>query len=749
MDLLTLSSALFLNPMESSMSRSNLKSELKHVYEEINVLLEDLDSLAAAIESDPNFRPYEKASTQNTNIDELIKKDAELSGQLSVLTSLKVVSAFIDEFKTNYDLWELENCYYSLQNMHKKLETIDLSNLSLRFQESLSTYIDSLHADLVDRIKDLLGKFWSIDRHKIQYINNVRMGEDEIEFEFEGFKVFLETCFYSDGHFDPNSWFTSEIRMGDTRDEVSNALSEIYTEYITYSKIITILKESLFSSDVQLVLCEDVLLFQHAKCQTEQVIASFENLAYFLLHISPKSCSSLILSQLGNTFVNEIVKFVKLRSNEVLTPDSSSKLELIKLNQMLVDLSEKVNTSWKYHETRLTSLLYDEHILNNLLLDKLLRNQVVELRSVFSDDSWKDVSIVQLKERSNCDQTVPAAKKKNMSGTDNPGDEDDEWRWHDEDDEDANGDGWEDEIDFNIDTNDSESAVNKEIEEEDPWESAWQDETLKLDKDVNSIHITRVPHLFETILGQFEAGCDQIGREKIASSYQYKLNVLLTSFMAMCMSKYEEWWQLYKDISYLTRNYSIRCDLFRLNELMEHYVGTHVKNMKKVAQNMVHQQLKNLQVNEKNPDWGITIESLLPYIKNVAYPAFTQLEDEKKLTAFITFLYNDCIVRQILAWKMISERNSENLAEFIKLVLSGTDRPTSNQNIGYQREKLSIIGRVLTSHLTEIMDMFSNGDFYLFTTEEIIQWITMLFADTGLRKECIEEIRTVRLESAI
>ena len=58
--------------------------------------------------------------------------------------------------------------------------------------------------------------------------------------------------------------------------------------------------------------------------------------------------------------------------------------------------------------------------------------------------------------------------------------------------------------------------------------------------------------------------------------------------------------------------------------------------------------------------------------------------------------------------------------------------------------KFDLVGRFLPLHLREITDMFYNGDFYLFGTDEIVQWIKLLFADTPIRQDAISDIYEIR-----
>ena len=67
----------------------------------------------------------------------------------------------------------------------------------------------------------------------------------------------------------------------------------------------------------------------------------------------------------------------------------------------------------------------------------------------------------------------------------------------------------------------------------------------------------------------------------------------------------------------------------------------------------------------------------------------------------------------------------------------------------HSREKLLTVSKILTAHLKDILNMFYEGEFFLFDTDEIVQWIILLFADTPTRRECIDEIRKVREEAEL
>ena len=100
----------------------------------------------------------------------------------------------------------------------------------------------------------------------------------------------------------------------------------------------------------------------------------------------------------------------------------------------------------------------------------------------------------------------------------------------------------------------------------------------------------------------------------------------------------------------------------------------------------------------------------------------------------------------VLGWETISEKDSEHLARFISSLLDVTENTNLNDVPLYKeyRAKVGLIAKFLPLHLKDIMSMFYDGDFYLFSTEEIIQWVKLLFADTPLREGAINEIYEIR-----
>ncbi|SCU99284.1 LAME_0G02564g1_1 [Lachancea meyersii CBS 8951] len=746
---------------------ARLDSELRSISQKLDSIFSDEDAVSVSIESDPKLKlldePVLKKEAKDTQT--LLARDAQLSKQLVVYRELSLVSDLVEEAKMNLQLLELENCFFSLQNIRKKLHALDLTRLPMRFEQDLKLHLDEMHANLILRCEDVMHQFWDIGARHITFVRNTTVGSDQVEVEYTQFRQFLTSCFYSEGNFQPTSWFVSSLSMSDTRETVTRKLSKIYADYIALELGQEKLKTFLFSTDVLLKIERNTTLeLVSMKCTLKETLHSFGAIVHFLSQVIIVDDANIILSRLGSTLAFEVLKFFKQNSNALLAPDDGHKVLLTELNNDLKHLSNSSNGNWVYDGRELDSMLNDDSVINNLKLDKLLQSQISRIREVFRTQDWKTASFVELPrtEASKSRSEIPVTQKEEESAHES----EDEWGWGHENDipeieEEEEHDGWDDEIELNDETElpmgdkqgsrtPSRSERRSGVLENDDWQSAWDENEGKGEEQPGSRKITKLPDLCFQVLQDFETGCDEIGRDKIQTVVDYKRNLLLTSFMAMCVCKCEDWWQLHRDIEYITLKYPDQRKIFRLRELDAHSVQTHVDNLKKTIKALMEQQFRNFQANDKAPNWGITVEFLLPYLETVAFPAIFKLQDPQMLSGFVEFVYHECFVSKVMSWRMISEKNSENLEEMIKLILTSTRHPMldADERCKYSREKLAVIGNVLTAHLTDIMHMFSNGDFYLFSTDEIVQWIVLLFADTSLRRECIDEVRTIRQEQS-
>lgn len=96
------------------------------IFMSIDSILGNRDALIQSIEQNLETPPLTathdgNSSTQELNRGQLMMKEEQLSSQLHDLNNLKILSGLLIEFKTNFELLELENCFYSLQSIRKRI----------------------------------------------------------------------------------------------------------------------------------------------------------------------------------------------------------------------------------------------------------------------------------------------------------------------------------------------------------------------------------------------------------------------------------------------------------------------------------------------------------------------------------------------------------------------------------------------------------------------------------------------------
>lgn len=752
---------------------------------DMEALFHDKDQIIRELRKDPLINKDDNQQVNGGEIQQessdLLQKEALLANELNTLGNLKILSNLLMEVKTNSELSELENCYYSLQSLRQKMRNnTAFLKQSFNFQQSISLYVDSLHLELVTELYEILTTgFWKITENTIQFTPIVKWGKDEVDIEYNAFMDFVTQQYFPQGGLDNQSWIISDMDNADSQEQVRAKLNVILKDYVNLASVVNMIKSSIFIPGKQIFYDEEKKILNFSKSaphgqNTATVLASFETVCDFILNGLTLRDMRILSSELGHLFNTEFTKFVKNNASIILDSlDSPLKNLVSSTNNKLIRLASETKTeNWSYSGKEIQDLLMNKQLYYNLLLDKILELHINKIRDIFEDPnkSWKTLETIELKHALSSTNTINENKGNNSLDTKQEKKEqhtsaakNDDWNWEADDDADA----WGDEIDLDIDDEEGKPAEEMEGEPEEEEENAW-DEAWAIDEDVNvndfsavsekkpsqdhnrtlnedRIEVTQLPKLFLTISQDFKNSFEDSHVDK--QYFGYKYNLLQTSYMAMCTNNlFNNWYQLYVDMRYLIEQDE---KLYRIKELTRNLLETRLNMKYRFVSRLVACQLTEFRENEKNPSWDATIESLLPYIlKEIIYPLekIKGEESTRYLLSFLNFLYNDCVTNKILKWKIISEVNSENLGELVSLLVNNTEIQILAKEPGYKamREKFATMGRFLPLHLKEIMEMFYNGDFYLFTTDELIQWIELLFADTPLRRNAIDDIHEIR-----
>ncbi|CAL9738601.1 protein transport protein Dsl1p [Monosporozyma servazzii] len=778
----------------------------------ISTLGLDRQTVLEAVSKDPILSSTHNTDDNKSihNLDHLLKlnneiltQDETLTTQLDDLTKLKTFRDLVMEFNANLELDEFENCYYSLKSLRNKIKDYNfiLLRQSFHFQRSLMKYIDAMHSRLIDNIYKLLfEKFWIIEENKsIEFNSTITVDSNELD--YDSFILLIDQLFFSDSM--DGGWFLNDMGICPEAENVRKKLLDIETTFINYDKLINIIKTNIFNPYIKFEYntIQNVLQFNKMSedDKVSNIIESFKCLTNFLNFVKAKTSmnTSTIIDPLGVIINNELLKFVRNNAPLLLYNNNNTDNSHIKdikcIDDGLINLSKDC-LNWHYTSHELDSLINDKSLYYNVLIDQNFNETVNEFRSLIHDN--KNLFL----QKNTVNVEVPSIEimgnKQQVESTDN-------WDgWGEEDlkrdepqqkeikqaaindpmEDDVEDDAWNDEIDLDLDELDQ--AVPEEKKEETPealtedhdaWDDEWDIDHDELENiDINSqkkrenvsFEITKLPEFIHNCIKSFENKCSDIQSQN-EDYYNVKFESLQTVISIMLQSSYpeNEWWQYYNDCKYSTMKDS---NLTVISSSLQQFLTGLVIRHKMIIKQTINKQLNELKINENNPSWSPILDTLFPHVTKELFGPLSHIkhftpEYQSILLDMIDFIYNKCIIDIILKWEIISEKNSENLGELITLVSQNVCIDSFEQQLRQQapqqlqphlikykqlREKFQLIGKFLPLHMKDIMEMFYNGDFYLFDTQEIVQWITLLFADTPLRQDAITDIYEIR-EAAI
>lgn len=312
---------------------------------QLNELLRDKAAIMTSIENDANFTLKDSDTTKSAiDVQKLLKEDTELTKKLLALKELKVISELIEEFNTNFELWELENCYYSLQNIRKMMSKLNTQAIPLQFWEALNMHIDGLHVNLVCQALNVMHQFWVVDNESITFKQIALVDETGIELDYTHFSQFFKSCFFPHDHFEPSLWFVSSMSLGDAKDNAIDQLSKAFNEFIRLQGVQDKMKGLLFSSNVSLNFNKDTLSILTKPVDLKETLGTYRAVVNFLSKVAPVEDAGKLLSKLGPILITEVVKYIKRNSAQLFAPNSKYTQPLKELNKSLVELSTTVGS---------------------------------------------------------------------------------------------------------------------------------------------------------------------------------------------------------------------------------------------------------------------------------------------------------------------------------------------------------------------------------------------------------------------
>ena len=711
----------------------------------------------------------------------LLTQDNQFTTELDDLNKLKTFRDLIMEFNANLELSEFENCYYSLRTLRNKINSYNttLSRQSYSFQRSFMKYINLMHLRLLEGIHKLLfEKFWVIDNKDCKFIIfNSEISIDSEKFEYDTFISTINQLFFVNRP--ENEWFLKDMGICSESEEVRKWLIEIDSTFIKCNNIINLIKQNIFDSNVKFeydARTSDEIgngnrlnfirmtTTESDKINIETVIDSIKSLIDFLQVLKESQHNTTIIKTISEIIIKELIKFVKSNARSILFGNSNN----VNINDIRSICDNLVNLvvnipNFEFKGSEIISLLEDKDLYNRILIDQNFNESIDIFKKLLetNKDWMKNKEVVQVDSLNDSKTEIEDTQDKPIEPINELNADDIE-------------DAWNDEIDVSLDDLDEvsmEQPIKEEKEEDqDAWDAEWdignevEDDIGFKNKDEGTIKVTKINQFIVECIRSFEQKCHEFTTNIQNDYYSQKLQMLQNTIFIMIQSSYpdNEWWQLHIDCKY---TYMKDPKLTYISSIADTFLRTILIKHKIHIRGTLNNQLNELQRHEENPSWSPLIDDLLPYTKRQLLEPLSNLKpfynEYQNITLdLIDYIYNKSIIDIISRWDIISAKNSDNLSELMSLIYNNiyidslerklqTLSPNSNPTpylIKYKeiREKFLLISKFLPLHLKDIMEMFYNGDFYLFDTEEIVSWITLLFADTQLRKDAITDIYEIR-----
>ena len=745
--------------------------------------------------NDSCSRNFKVADLIKENTD-LLVQDNELTVKLDDLNKLKTLRDLIMEFNANLELFEFENCYYSLRTLRNKVKSYNtiLTRQSYSFHRSVMKHIDQMHLKLIENIYKLLfEKFWVIDSKDgkfIQFSSKIPIDSEE-ELEYDPFISIIHQLFFVNTL--ENEWFLKDMGICSESEEVRKLLIEIDLNFIKCNNLVNLIKKNIFDPNIKFEYSMETEVNTNSShsnsnklsfirmatgepniANLETILHSVKSLIDFLKALKVSKYNTTLIKDIGEVIIKELIKFVKSNATAILFNDTDNLYlnEVKSISDDLIQLAANV-PNFKFDASEVINLIEDKDLYYTILIDQNFNESIdVFRKKLKSNQNWmkiKDtIQLDQLGDKNNNKDDENETKTEDVrekldksvdSSSAASVDKDDDLE-----------DAWNSEIDINLNDLDEDPSDREEKnEDQDAWDAEWdignevEDDIDFQNKDQGKIEVTKISEFIIECTRLFEKKCQKLV-DLQRDYYSRKLQMLQNAIFIMLQSSYleSEWWQLYIDCRYA---FMKEPKLTYISLLSDEYLETLSIKHKIHIKGAINNQLTEIQRHEENPSWSPLIDDLLPYMQGQLLEPLSNLQNfpteyQKRTLDLIDYIYNKLIIDTVLGWDIISAKNSENLSELMTLIynniyidsfekklqgFSSTSNPTRSL-IKYKeiRDRFQLISKFLPLHLKDIMGMFYNGEFYLFSTEEIVSWITLLFADTQLRKDAIAEIYEIR-----
>ncbi|ODV97765.1 hypothetical protein PACTADRAFT_47620 [Pachysolen tannophilus NRRL Y-2460] len=803
-DLENLSQDQLSNPI---LLTKQINQKLNSLISDLTREFKDEDDLMLSIEQDPNLISNKEKQSQYNRVDvkslhDLNSLNDELIRNLDLSNKLWVLKGFIDQLFEDLSMNEFESILFNLNKFKLKLNDLitELSDeddeivIISKFQAQLSNFETELYSKLKFFVNN---NYFNFDEQSLVFKNMVDLN-DYSQLEYAEIVDVLtskkEYKEYSD--------------LLNINSKIDNLILQPFISNDHFCQLIyekTISKDDLESYQISLTIKK----LETTKFGPIKYCHSLLNLINFINDLTFSFKNSKLEKSLKNYLVKSILNDLKEKIfNENIEILINNEKDILNILQEISSKMDQSNWFNNQINNELSSWLNNllDYWLNKKISDytitlkKFLVGDLSTVNSLVNE-------IIEHDEKQSSHQVIKTKNQKEIQANETKVEEEkeeediDDWNWGNDDEDNEN-----DEIDTSkksFTAKETDETISKNVntysnEEENDWEAWDNDDLFEEDGNAigdtnkketlatvstNSYKITGIPaYIYDNFVESYLNSSINLSPLSTVIKKNTDLKKLLISkldhvvanyFIICSRINYGESFQsdsiykskvlFYNDFSYLLelmeskeKNYAsdLRIVLSSLQDLNENSMNLIIENYNLQLENALNSCDFEDEL-DKN-DEAEFIKNLRKIFKEELFDQLLNNESQYNKELVVRKMLNDKILpnfynhlyKKILDLKVISELNSEIFSnivlELIQLLPHNLEM--LNPLLVKILEKLKILSSFLTSNLSNLENMFNNGDLYAFNNEELFKLINALFVDSEKKSEFFNYIQEVRYE---
>ncbi|KAH3683319.1 hypothetical protein WICPIJ_005713, partial [Wickerhamomyces pijperi] len=295
-------------------------------------------------------------------------------------------------------------------------------------------------------------------------------------------------------------------------------------------------------------------------------------------------------------------------------------------------------------------------------------------------------------------------------------------------------------LELDLDEQEHLKGINEGADPEEEWD-AWgeQEENLSDLEDTagQTYKSSKLPEQLFSVLNN----------SKIANP-EHLHNLVLALKLFLLNVKSVDVWQVHNEFRSLAM--LLHPSNPQLSQLLQHECSNIIRDQLSQLQSQIHQVI-SLKLSSFSPDLikdqlqsTLSLTPLLHSFRSLLADLKSTLPESEsiQLTNRLTAQWHEFLIDLVLnSRQQIGEEESHNLSHILNFILDFKLTPTA---ASASEHRLSNVTQILTSHLSDIMTSFYDGDLYDLSTEELIRLIELLFVQSDVRERCLGEIKEVR-----